>query len=293
MFGVVPKPLWERRIPADERNRIPMGMRCLLVEHDDGLVLIDTGSGNKETDKFHEIYGIENAGADGRTHARGRHRAAGLHAGRRDARDQYAPALRSRRRQHVAHADRVPCARRSRMRATSCSAARSSRRPTPTSAPRRATSRRTGMPIVEAGRFDLVEGEPELRAGHSVCCARPATRRTIRVCCSTSAGETACLPGDVVPDAATCRCPGSWATTSSRWSRSSPSARCWRKRRRATGCWCSSTMRTRVGAHRARRQILPVEARRELTGLGAGACGATAEGGAKAPTRQRANAPTR
>ena len=31
MFGVVPKPLWERRIPADARNRIQLGMRCLLV----------------------------------------------------------------------------------------------------------------------------------------------------------------------------------------------------------------------------------------------------------------------
>jgi glyoxylase-like metal-dependent hydrolase (beta-lactamase superfamily II) len=67
MFGVVPKPLWERRIPADGRNRIPLGMRCLLVEHDVGLVLIDNGAGNKETEKFHDIYGIENAGADGRT----------------------------------------------------------------------------------------------------------------------------------------------------------------------------------------------------------------------------------
>src|SRR5438034_2844446 len=38
MFGVVPKPLWQRRIPADERNRIPLALRCLLVEHDDGLV---------------------------------------------------------------------------------------------------------------------------------------------------------------------------------------------------------------------------------------------------------------
>lgn len=62
MFGVVPKPLWEKRIPADERNRIGLGMRCLLVEHDDGLVLIDTGVGNKENDKFRDIYGIENAG---------------------------------------------------------------------------------------------------------------------------------------------------------------------------------------------------------------------------------------
>ena len=43
MFGVVPKPLWEKRIPADERNRIPLAMRCLLVETPDALVLIDTG----------------------------------------------------------------------------------------------------------------------------------------------------------------------------------------------------------------------------------------------------------
>lgn len=62
MFGVVPKPLWERRIPADARNRIPLGMRCLLVEHPSaGPVLIDTGVGNKEDAKFIDIYGIENA----------------------------------------------------------------------------------------------------------------------------------------------------------------------------------------------------------------------------------------
>lgn len=67
MFGVVPKSLWEKRIPADERNRIPMTMRCLLVEHPSGLILIDTGAGNKENAKFKDIYGIENEGADGLT----------------------------------------------------------------------------------------------------------------------------------------------------------------------------------------------------------------------------------
>ena len=67
MFGVVPKVLWERRIPPDERNRIPLALRCLLVEHDDGLVLIDTGIGNKENEKFRDIYGVENAGANDRT----------------------------------------------------------------------------------------------------------------------------------------------------------------------------------------------------------------------------------
>jgi len=67
MFGVVPKTLWERRIAPDERNRIQLGMRCLLIEHEIGLVLIDTGAGNKENDKFYDIYGIENRGAPGPT----------------------------------------------------------------------------------------------------------------------------------------------------------------------------------------------------------------------------------
>src|SRR5687768_18430904 len=67
MFGVVPKPLWERRIAPDDRNRIQLGMRCLLIEHESGLILIDTGAGNKENEKFHDIYGVENAGENGAT----------------------------------------------------------------------------------------------------------------------------------------------------------------------------------------------------------------------------------
>ena len=69
MFGVVPKSLWERKIPADAKNRIPLGMRCLLVEHPEGLVLVDTGAGDKESEKFYGIYGIENGpvGASGPT----------------------------------------------------------------------------------------------------------------------------------------------------------------------------------------------------------------------------------
>ncbi len=67
MFGVVPKPLWERRIAPDARNRIGLALRCLLVEHPAGLVLIDTGLGNKEDAKFREIYGVANEGPGGRT----------------------------------------------------------------------------------------------------------------------------------------------------------------------------------------------------------------------------------
>lgn len=65
MFGVVPKALWEKRIPADERNRIPLGLRCLLVETSDALVLIETGLGNKENPKFLDIYGVDNAASEG------------------------------------------------------------------------------------------------------------------------------------------------------------------------------------------------------------------------------------
>jgi glyoxylase-like metal-dependent hydrolase (beta-lactamase superfamily II) len=67
MFGVVPKPLWERKIPADERNRIPLAMRCLLIEHEAGPILVDTGAGNKDSEKFRNIYGIANAGTRGPT----------------------------------------------------------------------------------------------------------------------------------------------------------------------------------------------------------------------------------
>lgn len=67
MFGVVPRVLWTRRVQPDDRNRIPLALRCLLVEHPDGLVLIDNGVGNKEDAKFLDIYGIENQGLEGAT----------------------------------------------------------------------------------------------------------------------------------------------------------------------------------------------------------------------------------
>jgi glyoxylase-like metal-dependent hydrolase (beta-lactamase superfamily II) len=67
MFGVVAKPLWEKHFEADEQNRIRLALRCLLVEHDAGPVLIDTGIGNKENEKFLRIYGVDNAGTSGRT----------------------------------------------------------------------------------------------------------------------------------------------------------------------------------------------------------------------------------
>jgi len=56
MFGVVPKSIWQKTNPADENNMISMGMRCMLIEDGDRLTLIDTGIGNKQSDKFFGYY---------------------------------------------------------------------------------------------------------------------------------------------------------------------------------------------------------------------------------------------
>lgn len=56
MFGVVPKSIWHKINPADENNMCNWAMRCLLIEEGNRLVLIDTGIGNKQDDKFFSHY---------------------------------------------------------------------------------------------------------------------------------------------------------------------------------------------------------------------------------------------
>lgn len=59
MFGSVPKPLWSRTNPADERNRIRLAMRCLLLRGHGRTVLVDDGLGDKFSDKLKDIYRVE------------------------------------------------------------------------------------------------------------------------------------------------------------------------------------------------------------------------------------------
>lgn len=59
MFGVVPKPLWERHRVPDDRNRIRLGMNLLLIEDGRSRWLVDTGAGDKEDAKFRDLYGLE------------------------------------------------------------------------------------------------------------------------------------------------------------------------------------------------------------------------------------------
>lgn len=56
MFGVVPKSLWNRTNPADPNNMIDIAARCLLIEDGDRLILIDTGLGDKQSEKFFSYY---------------------------------------------------------------------------------------------------------------------------------------------------------------------------------------------------------------------------------------------
>jgi glyoxylase-like metal-dependent hydrolase (beta-lactamase superfamily II) len=199
MFGVVPKTLWERRLAADARNRIPMGMRCLLVEHPSELVLIDTGVGNKETTKFHDIYGIENVVGEGPTALEDGIRAAGFapddvtlvinthlhfdHAGGNTTRTPDGELRASfRNARYVVQAGELAYAQRANER-TSAS-----------------YFPHNWDPIFASGRFDVVSGVTEILPGIEL---RPTPGHTPHhqsvVLCS--AGETACFLGDVVPTA--------------------------------------------------------------------------------------------
>lgn len=56
MFGVVPKVIWQKTNPADSNNLIDMSLRCLLIEDGNRLILIDNGSGDKQSEKFFSYY---------------------------------------------------------------------------------------------------------------------------------------------------------------------------------------------------------------------------------------------
>jgi glyoxylase-like metal-dependent hydrolase (beta-lactamase superfamily II) len=58
MFGVVPKTIWNKTNPADENNLIDIAARCMLIENGSRLILIDTGMGNKQSEKFFGYYSL-------------------------------------------------------------------------------------------------------------------------------------------------------------------------------------------------------------------------------------------
>jgi len=210
MFGVVPKPLWQKRIPADERNRIPLALRCLVVEHPDGLILVDTGIGNKEDEKFLDIYGVDNAGTEGATQledalAEAGHRPQDVrwvvnthlhfdHAGGNTARAAGTSAgaagaggaeveLAFPNATYVVQRGELEFARwdNVRIRASYFAA--------------------NFEPVAEAGRWRLVEGDTELVPGIRLV-PTPGHVPHHQSVLVADGGETACFLGDVVPTSA-------------------------------------------------------------------------------------------
>ncbi|HET7631575.1 MAG TPA: MBL fold metallo-hydrolase [Gemmatimonadaceae bacterium] len=202
MFGVVPKPLWERRIPADERNRIQLGMRCLLVEHERGPILIDNGVGNKESPKFHDIYGVENAATavEGRTWLEDALRQLGVaaddivmmidthlhfdHAGGNTYQDAEGQV-------HLS----FPRARYVVQRAEYLWATNTNERTAASYFPH------NFAPVMDAGRLELVEGEVGIVPGITLMPTPGHTpgHQSVRL---DSGGETALFLADLVPTAA-------------------------------------------------------------------------------------------
>jgi glyoxylase-like metal-dependent hydrolase (beta-lactamase superfamily II) len=209
MFGVVPKPLWERKIPPDARNRIPLAMRCLLIEHPDGLVLVDTGAGNKDEAKFREIYGLENEGTGGPTRLEDALAAAGFrpadvkvvinthlhfdHAGGNTTVEQVAsddggerpaaPVLSFPNATYVVQRGELEFARHTNERT------RASYLPP------------NFEPVAAAGRWRLIEGDAELLPGISVR-VTPGHVPWHQVVLVADGGDTAAFVGDLLPTAA-------------------------------------------------------------------------------------------
>ena len=72
MFGVVPKVLWQKHVPADANNLCTWAMRSMLVEHGNRLLLVDTGIGNKQSEKFFSHYHLHgDMSLDGELQKRG------------------------------------------------------------------------------------------------------------------------------------------------------------------------------------------------------------------------------
>jgi len=64
MFGVVPRPLWEKKFPPDDRNRIQLALRCMLIVDGKRRVLVDDGVGPAWSGKHRDMYGIDHSGTD-------------------------------------------------------------------------------------------------------------------------------------------------------------------------------------------------------------------------------------
>lgn len=194
MFGVVPKPLWSRVTEPDDRNRIQLALNSLVIRNDRDVVLVDTGMGDRWSDKERDIYAIEDEpGIDATLEAVGV-RASDItivlsthlhfdHAGGNTAvRDgELVPRFPSAR--YVVQAGELAWAQ------------------APTLRDRASFVPETFLPIVEAGQFDVVEGDVEITPGVRVRRV-PGHTPNLQAIVVSGGGRTLLYPSDLVPTAA-------------------------------------------------------------------------------------------
>jgi glyoxylase-like metal-dependent hydrolase (beta-lactamase superfamily II) len=190
-FGVVPKVLWERKLKADERNRVRSGLNSVVVRGSGQTILIETGIGNKISDKMAEIYGrpaklLENLAAAGvspedvdiviNSHLHFDH--CGWNTVRRDGkivptfpRAKYYAQAGEWRHAHQGQRDAV------------------------------SYMTENYDPLVESGQMQLLTGDGEIAPGVSVR-VYPGHTRDMQAVMVQSGGKTACYISDLIPTSA-------------------------------------------------------------------------------------------
>ena len=197
MFGVVPKPLWEKSARPDERNRISLGLNCVLARragHDD--VVVDTGIGDKWDARGRDIYGIENEpGVVGALAAIGVEAGAVKHVLNTHLHFDHAGGNTVREADGRVRAT-FPAARYVVQRGNLFEEARS-----PIELRKASYLAENFEPIVEADRLDLVEGDRDVFEGISVI-VTGGHQKWHQAVVFSSRGERALFPADIVPTAA-------------------------------------------------------------------------------------------
>ena len=193
-FGVVPKVMWSRRVEADDRNYVTAGLNSLLIRTGKQTVLVETGMGNKLSERMVKFYGqpaklLDNLAAGGHRARRRRHR------------DQLASALRSLRMEYRARQERQDRADVS-AREILCARGRVAVR-----AAARASATAISFisdnydPLVASGQMTLLKGGEEIVPGISVE-TFPGHTAHMQGVIVQSQGQTACYISDLIPTTA-------------------------------------------------------------------------------------------
>lgn len=197
MFGVVPKPLWEKRMAPDLRNRIRIAMNCLLIHTAGKWLVVETGAGDKWDAKMGDIYGLEGGPGGARLPERLAARGLGTedvslvinthlhfdHAGwnTRSVAGKVVPTFGNAR--YVVQAGELEHARR------------------PTERDRASYLPENFAPVEAAGQFWAIEGDREVAPGVEVLRVAGHTRdmQCVRI---TGGGKTAFFFADLIPTTA-------------------------------------------------------------------------------------------